>query len=282
MDKIALIVDSASDLKQDFAKENNFTVVPFKVITSHEEYIDGVNITPEMLYTILKTEIPTTSLPSVEAYTTALKEAINKGFTHAIIITISSGLSGSINSAKLAAENVPEIETFVFDSMTLTMAEGAIALETLNMIKQKMPFNNIIKKLPSLINKVDVFFTMETLEYLIKGGRIGKVAGTVAGVLNLKPIITVGNDGIYHTVAKIRGIKQSISKISELLKICTDKGPCKVWIMDGNASDKAHMLYETIKDYPNLIECNIGGCISPMLGVHTGPGLIGLIVERLY
>ena len=145
-----------------------------------------------------------------------------------------------------------------------------------------MPFNNIIKKLPSLINKVDVFFTMETLEYLIKGGRIGKVAGTVAGVLNLKPIITVGNDGIYHTVAKIRGIKQSISKISELLKICTDKGPCKVWIMDGNASDKAHMLYETIKDYPNLIECNIGGCISPMLGVHTGPGLIGLIVERLY
>ena len=282
MDKIALITDSASDIKQDFARENNFTVVPFKVITSNKEYIDGINITPDMLYSMIKTEIPTTSLPSVEAYTTALKEASANGYTHAIIITISSGLSGSFNSARLAAENVPEIETFVFDSMTLTMAEGAIVIETLNMINQNISFDNIIKKLPALINKVDVFFTMETLEYLIKGGRIGKVSGTIAGVLNLKPIITVGDDGIYHTVSKIRGIKQSISKIADLLKPYTDKGPCKVWIMDGNAPDKAKMLYNAVKDYENLIECNIGGCISPMLGVHTGPGLIGLIVEKLY
>ncbi len=282
MEKIALIVDSASDIKQDFAKSNNMTVVPFKVIYSDREYVDGIDINPDMLYESLKKEIPSTSLPSVDSYISALKKAFKNGYTHAIIITISSGLSGSFNSARLAAESVPEITTFVLDSMTLTMAQGAIALEALNMINDGKPFDEIIKILPTLIDKVDVFFTMETLEYLIKGGRMGKVSGTIAGVLNLKPIITVGEDGIYHTVSKIRGMKQSINRIASLLKPYTDQGPCKVWIMDGNAPDKAQMLYDSIKDYDNLAECNLGGCISPVLGVHTGPGLIGLIVEKLY
>ena len=282
MEKIALIVDSASDIKQDFARENNITVVPFKVIYSDREYIDGIDINPDMLYKSLKKEIPSTSLPSVDSYIFALKNALKNGYTHAIIITITSGLSGSFNSARLAAESVPEITTFVFDSMTLTMAQGAIALEALNMINNRKPFDEITKILPTLIDKVDVFFTMETLEYLIKGGRIGKVSGSIAGILNLKPIITVGDDGIYHTVSKIRGMNQSITRISSLLKQYTEKGPCKVWIMDGNAPDKAQMLYDAIKDYDNLVECNLGGCISPVLGVHTGPGLIGLIVEKLY
>lgn len=282
MEKIALIVDSASDIKQDFAKSNNMTVVPFKVIYSDREYVDGIDINPDMLYESLKKEIPSTSLPSVDSYISALKKAFKNGYTHAIIITISSGLSGSFNSARLAAESVPEITTFVLDSMTLTMSEGAIALEALTMINEGKSFNEIVELLPTFIKKVDVFFTMETLEYLIKGGRIGKVSGTIAGVLNLKPIITVGDDGIYHTVSKVRGSKQSISRIASLLKPYVENGPCRVWIMDGNAADKAQMLYDEIKNYENLVECNIGGCISPVLGVHTGPGLIGLIVEKLY
>lgn len=282
MEKIALIVDSASDIKGKQAEDNNIIVVPFKIITSTKEYTDGIDLNPDTLYEILKTEIPKTSLPSIEAYTTTLKNALDAGYTHAIIITISGGISGSCNSARLAAENVPELHTFVFDSRTLTMAQGAIALETAEMIRNKETFDTIIKRLPLLIKKLDVFFTMETLEYLIKGGRIGKISGALAGALNIKPIITVGDDGIYHTVVKIRGINQSISKIASLLKPYTEAGPCRVWIKDGNAPDKAQMLYDKISTFPNLKECNIAGCISPVLGVHTGPGLIGLIVEKLY
>ena len=166
----------------------------------------------------LPKEIPTTSLPSVEKFTSALEEVKSEGYSHAIIITISSGLSGSYNSARLAAEKISKIETFVFDSMTLTMSEGAMVIETKNLIKQGKSFNEIIAILPTFRDKIDVFFTIDTLEYLIKGGRIGKVAGTIANALNLKPIITVGDDGIYHTVCKIRGIKQSISRLANLLK----------------------------------------------------------------
>lgn len=281
MNKIALITDSASDLSTDFAKKNNIKVLPFKIIFSDREYDDGIDITPKMLYDALPKEIPTTSLPSVEKFASALLEAKNEGYTHAIIITISSGLSGAYNSARLAAESTPGIETFVFDSMTLTMSEGAMVIEANNLIKQGKSFNEIIAILPTLRDKIDVFFTIDTLEYLIKGGRIDKVAGTIAGALNLKPIITVGNDGIYHTVSKIRGVKQSISRLVSLLKPYLETSKCKVWILDGNAPDKAEMLYNEIKDLPNLLECTLGGEIGPALGVHTGPGLVGFIVQKI-
>jgi DegV family protein with EDD domain len=281
MEKIALITDSACDLSIDFTKKNNIKMVPFKIIFSDRDYDDGIDITPQMLYDALPKEIPTTSLPSVEKFSSALEEVKNEGYTHAIVITISSGISGSYNSARIAAENISGIETFVFDSMTLTMSEGAMVIETKNLIDQRKSFDEIIEILPTYRSKIDVFFTLDTLEYLIKGGRIGKVAGTIADTLNLKPIITVGDDGVYHTVCKIRGMKQSISRLASLLKPYLESSRCKVWIMDGNAPDKAKLLYESIKDFPNLVECTLGGSIGPTLGVHTGPGLVGLIVEKL-
>jgi DegV family protein with EDD domain len=282
MEKIALITDSASDVNKLFIKENNIKVAPFKIIFSNQEYNDGIDLTPEMLYKLLPKEIPTTSLPSVENFTNMLVSLRDDGYTHAIIITISSGLSGAYNSARLAAENVDGIESFVFDSMTLTMSEGAMVIETANLIKEGKTFKEICELLPKLREKIDVFFTIDTLEYLIKGGRIGKVSGTIAQTLNLKPIITVGDDGIYHTAAKVRGVKQSISKLVSLLKPYTEKGKCKVWILDGAAPEKAKVLYESIKNFRNIIECNLGGSISPSLGVHTGPGLVGFIVEKMY
>ena len=224
MEKIALITDSASDISTDFLKENNIKVVPLKIIFSDREYDDGIDITPKMLYDALPNEIPKTSLPSVEKFTSLLEKLITEGYTHAIIITISSGLSGTYNSARLAAQNISGIETFVFDSMTLSMAEGAMVIETINLIKERKSFNEITEILPTLRDKVEIFFTIDTLEYLIKGGRIGKVAGTIADALNLKPIITVGDDGIYHTACKIRGIKQSISKLAGLVKPYLENG----------------------------------------------------------
>lgn len=281
MEKIAIITDSASDISTNNIEKYDIKVLPFKIIFSDREYDDGVDITPKMLYEILPKEIPTTSLPSVDKFTAVLENLVKEGYTHAIIITISSGLSGTYNSARLAAESVSGIETFVFDSMTLTMSEGSMVLDAANLVKEGKSFKEIINILPTLKEKVDVYFTIDTLEYLRKGGRIGKVAGTIADALNLKPIITVGDDGIYHTVSKVRGIKQSISKLANLLKPYLQNNKCKVWILDGNAPDKAKALYNLIKDLPNLVECILGGEIGPALGVHTGPGLVGFIVQKV-
>ncbi|NAS16857.1 DegV family EDD domain-containing protein [Clostridium butyricum] len=280
MEKIALITDSASDINSELIKKYNIHVLPFKIIFSDKEYKDGVDITPSMLYEKLPTEIPTTSLPSISEFTELLEKLKSDGYTHAIIITISNCFSGTFNAARLASESVSDITTFVFDSLTLTMSEGAMVLETAALIEEGKSFNEITNELPTIRKKIDVFFTLDTLTYLKKGGRIGKVAGTIAEALNIKPIITIKDDG-FHTYSKVRGTKQSISKLSSILNDYLAKGKCKVWIMNGDAPDKADLLYNAIKDSDNLVECTLGGMIGSALGVNTGPGLVGFIVEMV-
>lgn len=281
MEKIALITDSASDISIEMLNENKIKLLPFKVIYSDGEYEDRIEITPQMMYDRLKIEIPKTSLPSIEKMTNVFKEAIAEGCTHAIIITISAAFSGTYNAVRLVSEDFPEIKTFIFDSKTLTMAEGAIVLEAAKLIKQGKSFEEITEILPTYREKIDLFFTIDTLEYLQKGGRIGKVAGTVGELLNLKPIITVADDGTYRTAAKVRGSKQSVSKLTDIFKSYLEKGKYKAWILDGNGLDKVQSLYDAIKDLPNVVECKVAGTIGPALGVNTGPGLVGLAIERV-
>jgi len=281
MEKIALITDSASDISIEILEENNIKMLPFKILYSDGEFEDRIEISPEMMYKRLKTEIPKTSLPSIEKINNVFREIVEEGYTHVIVITISAAFSGTYNAVRLVSENYPELETHVFDSKTLTMAEGAMVLETAELIKDGTSFNTIVNILPTLREKIDLFFTIDTLEYLQKGGRIGKVAGTIGELLNLKPIITVANDGTYRTAAKVRGSKQSVSKLTEIFKSYLEKGKYKAWILDGNGLDKVESLYESIKNLPNVVECTIAGTIGPALGVNTGPGLVGLAIEKV-
>lgn len=282
MEKILLVTDSASDIDQKIAKEYDINILPFKVtLSSGEEFEDGVSITPNMIYEILPNEMPKTSLPSIDKLTSLLDKAVSEGYTHAIIVTISNKFSGTYNATRLIAENYPELKICVFDSLSLTMGEGALILRAAQLIREGKSFDEVVDLLPKIRDNTDVYFTIDTLEYLKKGGRIGKVAGTIGEVLNLKPVITIDPDGTFRTCSKARGTKQSISKLISLLKPNLENHKCKVWIMDGNAPEKAKILFEAIKDFPNLIECNLGGTIGPALGINTGPGLVGFIVEKV-
>jgi DegV family protein with EDD domain len=281
MEKIALITDSASDISVELLEKNKIKMLPFKIIYSDGEYEDRIDITPQMMYERLESEIPKTSLPSIEKINNTFKELIAEGHTHAIIITISAAFSGTYNAVRLVCEDFPELKTFVFDSKTLTMAEGAMVLETAKLIREGKLFKEITEILPIYRDKIDLFFTIDTLVYLQKGGRIGKVAGTVGEFLNLKPIITVADDGTYRTAAKVRGSKQAVSKLANIFKNYLEHGKYKAWILDGNGLDKVQSLYKSIKDLPNVVECTISGTIGPALGVNTGPGLVGLAIERV-
>lgn len=281
MEKIALITDSASDINSKLLEENKIKMLPFNIIYSDCEYEDRITISPQMMYDRLEEEIPKTSLPSIEKMTQVFNEIIEEGYTHAIIITISAAFSGTYNAVRLLLEDYPQLKAFIFDSKTLTMAEGAIVLEAAKLIKEGKSYDEIIEKLPMYREKIELFFTIDTLEYLQKGGRIGKVAGTVAEFLNIKPIITVADDGTYRTAAKARGSKQAISKLINIFKGYLDNGKCKAWVLDGNSLEKARNFYEAIKDLPNVVECTMAGTIGPALGVNTGPGLVGLAIEKM-
>lgn len=281
MQKIAVLTDSGSDLTLEQLKENNIELAPFKIIYSYGEFEDRIDLSPEEVYDSLKKEIPKTSLPSTAKIESILNKLEAEGYTHVIAVTISSGLSGTSNAIRLALEDHPNLISYVYDTKILSMAEGALVLNTAEMIKEGKSFEEIIEKLPKFREKTYGYYTINTLEYLKKGGRIGKVAGTIGEILNLKPIISVNQEGVYYTYAKVRGRKQSINKIFKIAKEHLEKSKCKVWVLNGGSSaEEFDNLYKLISELDN-IESIAPATIGPAFGVHTGPGLLGVVVQEV-
>lgn len=280
MQKIALIVDSACDLSLETLKEKNIHLLPLRIAYSHKEYRDKIDISADEIYNNLEKEVPKTSLPSAENMEEILASLENEGYTHVIAVTISSGLSGTFNSIRLALEDHPKLTSYVFDTKILAMPEGIVALEVANLINDGKTFEEIVSEIPKIRKRITGYFTINTLEYLKRGGRIGKISGTIGEMLNLKPIVTVDEEGIYYTVCKARGRKQSILKLTNLLKDELALGPCKVWVLQGGALEEAKNFMESLKGLENIVSLDISQ-ISPALGVHGGPGLLGLAIQKV-
>ena len=278
MQKIALITDSACDLDLNTLKENNINLLPLRIIYSNGDYRDRIDISPQEVYDNLEKEVPKTSLPSAQETEDILNKLEQEGYTHVICISISSGLSGSFNALRLALEDHPKLTSFVYDSKILAYPQGEIVLEVAKLIKEGKSYEEIIKEIPEIRKRVIGYFTINTLEYLKKGGRIGRLAGTVGELLNLKPIITTDEDGVYYNVAKVRGRKQSLSKMTEILKGYLEKGKCDVAVLHAGCEEEATKYMESIKSLPNVASIKIAE-ISPALGVHGGPGLMGFSVK---
>lgn len=280
MEKIAVFTDSACDLTEEDIQEYGIKILPLQIIYEDRTYRDRVEISPDEVYENFDKEVPKTSLPKGEDIDELFKNLIREGYTHAIGVMISSGLSGTANSVSLLAAEYPEIETFVFDTLNLSMAEGIQAKRAAQLVKEGKSFGKIKEILPALKKNVDTYYYVATLEYLIKGGRIGKVAGTIGEMLNIKPIISVNEEGVYYTVDKARGAKQAYNKLISILQENLEKTKCKVWVMHGGAKKEAVAMVERIKDLPGILSLEYGQ-ISPALGVHTGKGLLGICVERI-
>lgn len=279
MNKIALITDSTSDLSKEEIEKNNIHVLPLRIIYKDREYIDRINITPDEVYNNLDKEVPSTSLPSIEDIDKLFTKLEEEGYTHVIGTCISSGLSGTFNSINLVSKQHSNIISHIFDSRALTLGTGAIILECAKLIALGKDYDEIIAELPAIRDRIKVYYVVETLNYLIKGGRIGKVSGTIGELFKIKPIISINEEGIYYTYEKVRGRNQSIAKLVDITRGALENSPSKVWVLQGGALAEGKALYENISKLPNIIEVDFRD-LSPVMGVHTGPGLLGIVVMR--
>lgn len=278
MEKIALIVDSTCGLPKKYIDKYNVYVANLKIIYKSKEYIDTVDITADEVCSRLNIELPTTSMPSVGDITHLYEELLKENYTHAIVMPISSGLSGTINSFRLAsAEFEDKITSFIFDTKIISMAVGLSVIEVGEMIKCGYSFDYICKTIPKLREKTSMYFTVDTLEYLIKGGRIGKVAGGIGQLLNLKPIITMDDNGRYINYSKVRGSKQAFNKLVSLATEILDKGKGKVIIMTGTMKNEANKLKEILSSHPNTSFMHVG-IITPAVVIHSGPQLLAVAI----
>ena len=279
MSKIALITDSTSDVDKEMIEKYDLKVLPLRIIYKDREYIDRVTITPKEVYDNFAQEIPSTSLPSMKDMEDLYLKLEEEGYTHVIAVVISAGLSGTYNTLRLVSENHPSIESCIFDSKSLTIGEAAIVEECGEMIKCHKSFDEIVKALPEIQSRITVYYAVDTLKYLIKGGRIGRVSGTIGEMLNIKPIISINKEGVYYTYAKAKGKKKAISKLVDIAREALTVTPCKIWVMHGGAYDEVKKFSELIASLPNITRVSFGE-ISPVAGVHTGPGLLGIIIVK--
>lgn len=278
MSKIALITDTTSDLDEEIIRKYNINILPFRIIYKDKEYIDKYEITPKQVYENLSVEVPTSSLPSMKDMEELYCRLEKEGYTHVIAVVLSTGLSGIYNALRIVSESHTNIESFIYDSKSISLGEGIIIEQCAKLIEKGKSFDDIVEQIPVIKSKIKVFFVVGTLEYLKKGGRIGKVSGTIAELLNLKPIISIDEHGVYYTYDKVRGRKQSLKRIVEIGEKITSNIKCKVYIRHSNCFEEAQKVVEAFKELKNVSEVDFGGEISPVSGVHSGPGLVGVII----
>lgn len=280
MNKIAIVTDSSCDLPDDIIKQYGIRFLSLRIIYSDAEYRDRVEISPEEIYDHFEVEIPKSSLPSPDDAIKLFKELEEEGYTHVLVVTISSGLSGTNNMLKIIASEFENMTIEVIDSKSLSLGLGLPVLEAAKELDNSMDFNSMVEKVKTAIERTRGYFVVGTLEYLRKGGRIGKVEGTIGDLLQIKPVISINNEGIYYTYKKVRGRKKSIKELYDIVSEKAKEKWIRVAVVHGNAFDEAMGLLENIKTLENVKETFFGQ-ISPVMAVHAGPGLIGVITSEV-
>ncbi len=280
-EKIAIVTDSASDLSKEILEKRRIEFLPLKIIFSDGQYEDRVDIEPHEVYERLSSEIPSTSMPTREEIRSKYLKLKEHGFTHIISIHISSGLSGTYENCKMATQNIEGVEIELIDSKLLSMGLGRLVLYAKDLIEEgKSNFSDIVDKVKDKKKEIDLYFIVDTLKYLKEGGRIGKISGTIAEFLDIKPIISIDKEGQYYTFDKVRTKKKAIKKLLKLTQDKASEALSYIDIMHADAEEEALKIYKKVKKLDNVKE-SIFGEISPAMVVHSGPGLIGVCITKV-
>ena len=280
--KVAILVDSCNDISEELTQKYGFYTMPLVINYKDRSYKDRVDITPQEVYDSFKVEIPKTSLPLRSDIDALLDQIKADGYDNIIASIISSGLSGTYQSMHLIADDRDDLNIEVINTLNIGIGSGFVGIYAAELLEQGLDFDTVVDKTREAVSNSSVIFGLETLEYLMKGGRIGKVSGILGSALKIKPIISCNTDGIYDTIAKVRGRKQSINKMMEIAraKVGNHKN-YYIALCHGDALDEMLQMKEELKDLISNAKIYSEGQISPVLGVHTGPGLLGIVVMIL-
>jgi len=280
--KIAVITDSAANLSEAYIKKHkNLFVIPLMIVVDGKEFRDQLEISASDVYKKLDDHEVKTSLPALVDLNETLTNIKKEGYTHLIVINISSGLSGTYNSFRLALEEVKGLEVLHFDTKTLGGGEGFIVEYAMELIEKNTDFDKILPLLRELRFKDSMaFYTINTLKYLREGGRIGKVEGTIGDLLHIKPVITVNDEGVYVTLSKAFGLKRSLLRMKTILVDEYGDDEIDLIIHYGNNEDQALELSEKLKPALNIRNLSLVR-LTPVLGVHTGPEIIAYVARRI-
>ena len=279
--KIAVITDSSSNLSLDYiSKQQNLKMTPLMISFDGDFHRDLIEVDYKTVYSKLDETKVTSSLPSLEDFDNAINEFKKDGYTDIIVITISSGLSGTFNSFNTASREYDGVDIHMYDSKTLSMALGYMVKKAIASIAEDKSVARVIADLNQLRYEDSIaLFTVETLKYLRQGGRIGKVEGTIGDLLNVKPVIFVNDEGVYETKSKGFGISRTLISMRNELEKKFGQELIDVTIHYGNNTAKAENLKMKIKSKFNVNSIELVQ-LTPVLGIHTGPNMFAIIAKK--
>ena len=269
---VRIVTDSTADLTPEQQQAAGITVVPLNVHFGDQVFRDHMDLTTDEFFRRLKAspQLPRTSQPSVGVFEEAYRKLRQSG-DEIVSVHLSSKVSGTYNSALMAAQSVDKDAIEVVDSLSTSMALGFMALDGARLARAGKDRKTISERMQALVPKARVICVVDTLTYLERGGRIGKARALVGSLLNFKPILQL-HDGEVVPIGRARGRPQALSRLVELLE--RDGQISQLAIMHGAAQADAEQLRDRVaSSYPGLdILLTETGAV---LGTHTGPGVIG-------
>lgn len=279
--KTAIIIDSGCDITDQLIQKYDIKVLRLKVMYGEDIHSDGLDIDPLDVYKRFPDDIPKTSTPNMHEVLSVVEQVRNEGYENIIGITISSGLSGTYNTMAMSFEEVEDMKTYAFDSRNISIGAGLLAIWAARKLEEGADFEQVIKGLEEKRYDSKVFFYMDTLDYLRKGGRINPAVAIVGKALNLKPVISCNEKGVYYTVAKIRGANKGLSKLIEAATEFANGDNVIIGLMNGGASGVAEQIKPVITERIPKGTIVVDKQITATMAVHTGPGLIGIGILKL-
>ena len=269
---IKIITDSTSDIDLKYAQELNVEVVPLKVIIDGKEYKDRIDLQPEEFYDLLVNSqtLPSTSQPSPQDFVDLYETAKNNNDS-VIVITLSSVISGTYQSANLAKDLVDYDDIYVIDSLGTTQMQRLLVLKAVALRNEGMNAQDLYTFLEIYKHRIRLFAFVDTLEYLYKGGRLSRTAATAGTLLKFKPIIGF-DEGKLDVFAKARGTQKATAKIVDLIQqdgeMDLDEPICIGYTGSSDGLDK---FENTLRETLHFGE-TLHGIVGPVIGTHAGPG----------
>ena len=282
--KVAILTDSNCDLPQEYFDKYPLFKLPLIINDGTRSYRDEIEITVEEIHARQKEENFKTSLPRMDDIEHVLANIKAAGYEKVIVLILSDALSSASNLLRLTAQGYDGLDIHVFNSKSASIGVGVLVLRAAMYATEGVPFEQLLELVEQMIDGNKVFFAINTMEYLQRGGRIGRATAIMGGLLDIKPVLTFDSDGVIATAAKIRGRKAIQANLVKLVSDYAAQRPDCAYdlvVCDGGAPEEADALEAELKSVLPNIRQVLRGSLSATLTVHLGPYMLGAGIQFL-
>lgn len=277
MARIGIVADSTCDLGPQWLEEHDVVMVPLKVLFGDTTYLDWVDLTPERFYAKLATapELPKTSQPSPAEFAAVYQRLADEGCDGIVSIHLTAPLSGTIESATMAASAAP-VPVRVVNTRVVTAGEALAIDAALAARDAGADLDGVEAAALRVVESMRLLFALDTLDYLVKGGRAGKAQGLAASLLNIKPVLTFNEEGTIEPFKKVKGTRKAIAEMVAEVAAAAESGSVVCAVLHSQAPELADELIAALEATGASYRCEHVVSVGAVIGTYAGPGAVGV------